>query len=64
MAELLISNNNLNTQQVGEVVDVKPDGQQWGNMEQPPNYAHITVTDATRVEAYTYLEEWKIKFHF
>lgn len=62
MADLLISANNMNTQQIGEVVDTKPDGQVWGRKEQPPNYVHLTVTGATRDEVVDYISFWNIRF--
>ena len=62
MAELLISANNGHTQQIGEVVDVKPDGQVWGRREQPPDYVHLTVTGATREEVAQYADGWRVEF--
>jgi hypothetical protein len=62
MAELLISANNANTQQIGEVVDTKPDGHIWGTREQPPNYVHLTVTGATRDQVRRYIDGWNIRF--
>lgn len=62
MAELLVSNNDANTQQIGEVVDVKPDGHVWGGREGLPNYVHITITDATREQAMVFLDRWEIVY--
>jgi hypothetical protein len=61
-AELLISASNLNNQKVGEIVDTQEGGHVWGNREQPPNYVHLTITDATREQVYNFLENWHIKF--
>lgn len=61
MARLLISNNNANTQQIGEVVDVKKFGVVWGSGGQPPNYVHIDISDTTRVhDSAFFLEKWEI----
>ena len=62
MARLLVSNNNLNTQQIGEVVDTKDDGHVWGGREGLPNYVHIDITDATRDQVVYLTAEWKIKY--
>jgi len=62
MAELLISANNANTQQVGEVVDTKPDDHVWGRKEQPPNYVHLTITGAPREQVAEYIGAWNIRF--
>lgn len=62
MAELLVSATNINTQQIGEIVDSKPDGHVWGTREQPPNYVHVTVTGATHAEVQAYLNTWPIRY--
>jgi hypothetical protein len=67
MAELLISATNMNTQQIGEVVDTKSTftgNQKWGLVTQPPNYVHLTIPDATREEVDTYLNFWNIRFQY
>jgi len=63
MARLLVSNNNLNTQQIGEVVDTKPFGNEWGGREGLPNYVHIDITDSTREQdSAFFLEQWEIEY--
>lgn len=46
----------------GEIVDTKPGGHVWGRMEQPPDYIHLTISDADRNQVIEFLERWDIKF--
>ena len=62
MAELLIAAVDLNTQKKGEVVDVKPTPFVWGNKEGLPNFVQLSVPDVTREQAYSYFEEWTMKY--
>jgi hypothetical protein len=63
-AECLIAAIDHKVQKRGEVVDIKPGGHEWGLKEQPPNYVHLTILNATRDQVCSYLEEWQIDFRF
>ena len=61
-AELLVRATDGSNYNKGAIVTVKPEGQVWGRMEQPPNYIHLTVTEVTPEQVMHYIYKWDIKF--
>ena len=59
---LLIRATQGSTYKPGEVVTIRPGGQVWGSMEQPPEYIHMTISDADMEEVKNFHDRWEIKF--
>lgn len=60
--EILISNNNANLRQIGEVVAMFESPHTWGGREGFPNYMHLTITDVGLDVAKKFSEKWIIDY--
>lgn len=60
--EVLVRATQGDTYASGEAVAVRPEGSKWGRKEQPPDYVHVTISDADEKEMLFLLSAWELKY--